>query len=152
MARTAVRVTPQQGTEKWVQRITAATQQIKAGIERVQTAPGTLAAAKAAKWQQAVTESAPKWRRNVARVSLDDWKAAAINVGVPRIAQGAQAKQNKVAAFQSEYFPYLEQGMRAVAAMPDTTLQDRLQRMMAMAEHNAKFKRGAGAGGVGVGG
>lgn len=139
-----VRVTPDQATQKWVSRLGAATQEIQQGIQGVQTAPGQQAAAKFDKWLNGVQASAQKWRRNVAAVSLEDWKSAAINVGVPRIAQGAQAKQGKYTRFAAEFFPHLEAGVQKVKAMPDTDLNSRIQRAVAMMQHNANFKRGGG--------
>lgn len=139
-----VRVTPAQATAKWLSRIQAATQEITQGVERVQTAPGQLAAAKYNKWITGVQEAAQKWRRNVSRVSLQEWQDAMKNVGIPRIAQGAQQKQHKVEAFQAEFFPFLEGKMRIINAMPDNTLEDRIAKATAMMRANAEFKRGGG--------
>lgn len=146
----AVRVSPQQATAKWLSRIQAATQEITQGVERVQTAPGQAAAAKFQKWVTGVQESAQKWRRNVARVSLQEWQDSMKQIGIPRVAQGAQAKQGKVERFQSEFFPYLEAGMRQVASMPDTTLEDRIAKATAMMRYNANFKRGGANTGAGA--
>src|SRR5437764_101962 len=127
-----VRVSPQQAREKWTSRLGAATQEITQGIARVQTAPGQQAAAKFQKWLNGVQEGAQKWRRNVAAVSLEDWKAAATQIGVPRIAQGAQQKAGKYQAFAESFFPHLEAGLRQIESMPDTTMEDRINRAVAM--------------------
>jgi len=140
-----VRVNPSQATEKWVSRLSGATQEIAAGVQRVQTAPGMLAAAKYQKWLTAVQEGANKWRRNVAAVSLQDWQHLMTNVGIPRIAQGAQAKKGKFEHFASEFFPHLERGLSTVHAMPDTSFEDRVQRAVAMMRHNRTFRRGGAA-------
>jgi hypothetical protein len=65
------------------------------------------------------------------------------NVGVPRVAQGAQAKQSKYTAFAQEFFPYLATGVQRIDAMPSTTLEDNINRAVAMIRHNAGFKRGS---------
>lgn len=137
-----VRVTPEQATQKWVTRIGAATQEIQAGVQRVQVSPGQLAAQKHQKWLAAVQESAAKWRRNTGAVSLEQWRSMMVNVGIPRIAQGAQQKQSKVLAFQQDFFPHLERGLQTLATMPDNTFEDRIQRAVAMMRHNREFKRG----------
>lgn len=142
-----VRVTPQQATDKWVTRLSGATQEIQQGVQNVQRAPGLAAAEKHQKWLQAVQEGANKWRRNVASVSLESWQRSMVNVGVPRIAQGAQQKRDKVQAFAEEFFPHLERGVAAVERMPDTTFEDRIQKAVAMMRHNRTFRRGGGAGG-----
>lgn len=137
----AVRVTPDQAQAKWLTRIQGATQDITNGVNNVQVAPGTKAAAQSAKWLQNVTAAQDKWKRNVGAVSLEQWKQYMLNVGVPRVAQGAQAKQAKFGSFAQQFFPHLEQGIAKVQAMPSTTLEDNIQRAVAMMRHNASFKR-----------
>lgn len=136
-----VRATPQQATEKWVTRLSGATAEITAGIDRVTEAPGVKAAAKRQKWIQAVQASQDKWARNVAAVSLEQWKALFKGVGVQRIAQGAQAKKGKMQNFLEQFLPHLEAGIARVNAMPDTTFEERIQKSVAMMRHNHEFKR-----------
>lgn len=142
---TAVRVTPQQGSAKWKERLSAATQEIEQGVARVQTAPGMSAAAQLQKYLTGVQENANKWRANVSRVSLQEWQNAMKSVGIPRIAQGAAAKVGKVEAFQAEFFPHLETVMKQVNSMPSVTQAQRIQRAVAQMEGAAKFKRGGAA-------
>lgn len=144
-----VRATPQQATQKWVTNIGQATERITAGVQAVQTAPGQAAAAAHQKWLTRVQESADKWRQRVGSVSLQDWQQSMVNVGIPRIAQGAQAKQGKMESFMSDFLPYLSQGVNRVEQMPSVTLEDNINRAVAMIRHNSQFKRaGSGAGGV----
>lgn len=130
--------------QKWQQRLSAATTEIAAGVDAVTTAPGAAAAAQRAKWLAKVTASQDKWARNVARVSLDDWKTAMKTTGVQRVAQGAQAKQGKVESFLAEFLPYVAQGASQVRRMPGTTVEDGIARAAAMIRHNAAFKRSGG--------
>lgn len=139
-----VRVTPQQGATKWKERISAATQEIKQGVEGVTVAPGMAAAAQANKYLAGVQENVGKWRNNVSKVSLEQWKSDMIEVGIPRIATGAAAKVGKVEAFQAEFFPHLERVKAEVDAMPSTNLAQRIQRAVKMMEGNATFVRGKG--------
>lgn len=136
-----VRVTPEQAADKWASRLGAATQEITQGVARVTEAPGQKAAAKFDKWLQGVQSNANKWRANVARVPLSDWQKSMTEIGIPRISQGAQQKKGKTLAFQQAFFPHLEAGMARIDAMPDTTLADRINRAVAMMNHNANFKR-----------
>lgn len=140
----AVRVTPQAGSDKWKNRLSAATADIQAGIDRVTEAPGLKAAAKQQKWIQNINASQDKWKRNVSAVSLEQWKTLFKNVGVQRIAQGAQAKQDKYTAFAAQFYPYLDQGIAKINSMPDTTFEERIQRSVAMMQYNHGFKRSAG--------
>ena len=141
-----VRTTPQQATTKWVQRLSASTDSITSGVQNVQQAPGAKAAAQKNKWLQNVQASANKWATRVNSVTLQDWQNAMLNVGVPRIAQGAQQKQGKMQAFMSDFLPYLQTGVSTVERMPSLTLEDGIQRAVAMIRHNANFKRSSQTG------
>ncbi len=137
------KVSAAQAAEKWARRLSGATDDIRAGIERVTTAPGAQAARKRQKWEQGVRESGDKWERNVGRVTLDEWKRKALDVGLPRVAQGAQANVDKTEAFFEEFLPHLDRGVAQIAQMPDTTIEDRINRSVAMMRHNAQFQRGS---------
>lgn len=135
------KVTPSQGKDKWVNRLSAATTDITNGVDRVTEAPGAKAAAKFNKWQSNLQASGEKWKRNTGKVSLEEWKGYMKNVGIPRVAQGAQAKQGKYEAFANDFYPYLDQGVAKVNNMPDTTFEERVQRAVQMMRHNRQFKR-----------
>lgn len=137
------RVSPQEMAAKWQNRLSSSTADITRGVQAVTTAPGQLAAAQRQAWLTRVQNSADKWARNVSRVSLEDWRKKMIDVGIPRVAQGAQANVDKVQAFAQEFLPYLDRGVSSVRAMPKVTLEDRIARATAMIRHNANFKRGA---------
>jgi hypothetical protein len=139
------RVSPQAGSDKWKTRLSAATQDITNGVNNVTQAPGLAAAAKRDKWLQGVNAAADKWKRNVAAVSLQQWQQMMTSVGVPRIAQGAQAKQSKYTDFASQFYPFLDQQVAKIKAMPDTQLEDRIQRAVAMMRANATFQRSPSA-------
>lgn len=137
-----VRATPEEATREWVTKLSGSTDKISRGVQRVQQAPGAAAAAQAQKWLTKIQAAADKWRSRVGSVGLADWQAAMTNVGIPRIAQGAQAKQGKMAAFMTEFLPYLANGVAQVERMPSLTLEDSINRAAAMIRHNANFRRG----------
>ena len=128
-------------TAKWVQNIGSATERMKQGANNVTVAPGVKAAAAADKWLANVQRAQAKFKNNVSRVSLQDWKDAYINVGIPRVSQGAQAKQAKYTAAMNAFLPYLAQGVAKIDAMPKVTLQDSINRATAMIQHNAAYIR-----------
>lgn len=138
------RLDPTSATAKWVTNLSNATQHITDGVNAVQTAPGQAAARQVQTWLARIQASAQKWATNTAAVSLQDWQQAMINTGIPRIAQGAQAKQGKYQAFAQKFFPYLQTGVAQVKAMPKVTLQDGINRAVAMINHNAKFSNKSG--------
>lgn len=137
---TQVRVTPDQGGDKWASRLGAATTEITNGVNRVTVAPGQLAAAKFDKWLSGVQAAAQKWRSRVASVPLESWKASTL-AGIPRISSAATAKVGKYKAFASEFYPHLEAGMQKIHAMPDNTIDARINSAVEMMRHNATFKR-----------
>lgn len=134
------RVTPDQAATKWQQRLAASSQQVTDGVNAVTVAPGAKAAQSADLWLQRVNASRDKWARNVAAVTLEEWRSKMITVGIPRIAQGASANQPKVQAFMAKFLPYLDQGVAQVKAMPKGTLADSIARATAMIQHNAAYK------------
>lgn len=129
-------------TAKWLANLSAASGRMQSGAMAVNKAPGLAAAAAADKWLAKVTASKAKFAARVGSVSLQDWQNSYVNVGIPRVAQGAQAKQGKVQAFFDEFLPYLQRGMATIDNMPSVTLEDGIARASAMIRYNAKFKRG----------
>lgn len=138
-----VKATSASATAKWVQNLSAATSQMTAGAQAVTKAPGLSAAAAADKWLQRVTQSKSKYAQNVGAVTLQQWQNAYINIGIPRVAQGAQAKQDKFSNFMDQFLPYLSRGVAQIDAMPSTTLEDGIARATAMIRYNAKFQKGS---------
>jgi hypothetical protein len=136
----AVRGTPSENAQKWKNRLSAATPDIQAGINRVSSAPGQAAARQKGAWQANVAASADKWERNVSRVSLEQWKQSALD-GVSRIAQGANSKVGKMESFLSEFQPHLERVQQRLASMPRGNLEQNLARMLENARANSTFKR-----------
>lgn len=131
--------------QKWSRNLQGATAEITAGVNAVTVAPGQRAAAQKAVWLARVTAAQDKWARNVASVTLEDWRQKMLQVGIPRVAQGAQANQDKVQRFMGEFLPYLDRGVANVKAMPKTTMEDSIQRAVTMMRWNAGFKRSGSA-------
>jgi hypothetical protein len=137
------RVSPQDAAAKWARRLSGATEDIRAGVQRVNVAPTQLAAQSADKMLAKVTEAVQngKWQDGLQRVSLAQWQSAVLTKGLPRIAQGAQAGQSRMAQFMSEFLPYLDQGVSQVKNMPNMTVEDGIQRAAAMIRWNSQFRR-----------
>lgn len=136
-----VRSTSAQAVEKWLANLGQANSRMQSGAMSVQVAPGQAAAAAADKWLARVTQSKDKFKQRVGSVSLQDWQNSYINVGIPRVSQGAQAKQGKFLSFFDQYLPYLQAGLQTIDKMPNVTLEDGIARATAMIRYNAKFKR-----------
>ena len=138
-----VRSTSADAVAKWLSGLSNSQDRMKSGAMAVTKAPGLAAAAAADKWLQKVTQAKDKFKARVQSVTLQDWQNAYVQVGIPRVTQGAQAKQAKFLAFFDEFLPYLQRGLAQIDNMPSTTLEDGVARATAMIRYNAKFRRGA---------
>lgn len=125
------KVTPEEFAEKWARRLRGATEDIRRGIERVDTAPGELAAAQQEAMLQNFIESVNSglWASRVRSVSLQDWKKAAIDKGLARIPAGVEAAQPKMARIAAELLPAVDAAAAKARAMPKVTLEDSIARM-----------------------
>ena len=130
----------QDATAKWVSNLSNATAAITRGVGSVTVAPGQAAANAATLWLQRIQQSQDKWKKNVSAVTLQDWQQAMNSYGIPRIAQGAQAKQGKYQKFAESFYPYLQTGMDKVKAMPKGDINASIARANAMIMHNQAFK------------
>lgn len=137
------KLTPQQFAEKWQRRLQGAAPDITNGINRVDTAPTEQAAGKKAKMLQNLTAAVQsgKWEAGLHRVTLADWKKAAIEKGVPRIAQGATGATPKVTNFASQLLPFQDNLQAQVKSLPDLTLEDSINRMTTWVRGMSTFKR-----------
>ncbi len=137
------KLTPQQFAEKWARRLQSAAPDITNGINRVDTSPTEKAAAKKDKMLTNLTQAVQggKWEAGLRRVTLADWKKAAVEKGVPRIAQGASGAGPKVTNFASQLLPFQDTLVAQVKSMPDLTLEDSINRMVTFTRGMAKFTR-----------
>ena len=139
-----LKVNAAQYADKWKRRMDASGQDMRQGIERVTEAPGVKAAAKADKMRQGILDAidSGKWASNVANVSLSDWKTATIDKGIPRISAGVAAAMPKQVVMAGKLLAAVESAADQVNAMPDTTFEQRMQKMIAfstsMHEQNIK--------------
>lgn len=132
-------ITAQQASDKWVQRMQAATQAITDGVNGVTQAPGAAAAARADFWLSQTQAAKAKYQQRVGAVTLQQWQTAMIQVGIPRVASGATANQQKMTDFLTKFLPYLATGVAKVKAMPKNNLTDSIARASAMIQHNAAY-------------
>lgn len=134
----------QQFAEKWQRRLQSAAPDIQNGINRVDQSPTEKAASKKDKMLQNLTQAVQsgKWENGLRRVTLADWKRAAIEKGVPRISQGAAGAAPKVTQFAAQLLPFQDSLQQQVNSMPDLTIEDSIARMTAWVRGMSKFQRG----------
>lgn len=137
------KLTPREIAEKQVRRSQAATEDYIRGVRAVTEAPTQKAKAKKDKLKQnfiAAVDSG-KWEAGLDGTTLDDWQKATESKGGARYGSGVAESQEKIIAFHEEFQPFVEAVKKKIADMPDTTQEQRLQRMMENARSIAKFHR-----------
>jgi len=137
------RLTATEFQEKHARRLSAAVEDVRKGIDRVTVNPCELAAAKQEKMLSNLTAAITdgRWSAGLKRVSLEQWKDKAKNVGVGRIASGITAAKDKVVAFAEQLLPHIDRGKELIKTMSDITLEDNIARMDKFIRHMAEFKR-----------
>lgn len=137
------RLTAQEFQDKHSRRLKAAVEDVRRGIDRVTESPTDKAAAKKDKMLMNLTAAvnSGKWEAGLKRVSLDDWKRKARDVGVNRIAAGIDAAKDKVIDFAAQLLPYIDRAQSEITNMPDVTLDDNINRMNTFIRRMAQFKR-----------
>ncbi len=137
------KLTATQFQEKHARRLKAAVEDVRQGIDRVTDNPCEKAAAKQDKMLTNLTASVQsgKWGQGLKRVTLEEWKRKARDIGVNRIAAGIDGAKSKVVAFAEELLPHIDRQQAKINAMPDVTLDDNINRMTAFTRGMAEFKR-----------
>lgn len=138
-----INITAQQAADKWKRRLQSSTEDIRNGVNAVDESPMEAAARNPDKYVQGVQAAVAsgKWQGGLRRVTLQSWKDATLNKGLPRISTGAEAAVGKVGSFYADLFPYEARLQDEVSSMPDTTIEDSIARMTAWARGMSRFKR-----------
>lgn len=137
------RLTPAEFQEKHARRLSASIEDVRKGIDKVTVNPCELAAAKKDKMLAGITAAVNdgSWERGLRRVTLEQWKDKAKNVGANRIASGINAAKDKVIVFAEQLLPHIDAGQALIKNKPDLTLEDNIDRMTTFIRHMAGFKR-----------
>lgn len=137
------RLTPEQFAEKWGRRLSAASADITAGVERVTESPCKKAAAAIPKLRQNLLKAidSGKMARRLNAVTVEEWKEKMLSKGVGRIPAGVEAASGKMADFGRQLLPHIDAGKAAIARLPDVTLEDSIGKMVAWTRHMAKFEK-----------
>ncbi len=134
---------PKKAGEKQIRRAQEASQDYVNGVNDTQKNPMQRAKAKKEKlklnFNQAIDNGT--WEAGLDSVSFEEWKRLASSKGGERYASGVQAAADDIAAFHAEFAPHVQRTQQEIDGMPDTTPEQRLQRMLHNARSLAKFKR-----------
>ena len=129
------RVNASQWLDKWGRRLTAATQDILAGVDRTTKDPGALAAAAKSLWVAKLTDPAVQdaWAANVARVGAANWKAAVKAKTPTRLASGITQAQNTKTSRITSFLSAVDAAQADAMAIPRGDITQNLQRANAFA-------------------
>ena len=136
------KLTPEQYAEKQARNLKNSLPDIRAGIERVSTAPGVAAAAAQTRMKDNLNRSIDdgRWAAKVRGVTLEEWKNAALNKGVDRIAAGIDQAHDKQVQMAGRLLAAVDSSAAKSNAMPKGTMQDSIARMTTFVEDMHKFK------------
>lgn len=133
----AINVSPADAAARWATNLGASQSKWQAGVEAVTVSPTQLAARAAPLWARNTAAAQQKFAANSAKVTREAWIAATVNKGGQRLAQGAQASQDKMGNVFEKLFPYINQAVTGLPPRGD--LEANINRMASFARTMAKF-------------
>jgi hypothetical protein len=136
------RVSAQEYADKWGRRLKQASEDVRKGIERVKEAPGKAAAAAKDLMLSKVTAAVNDgtWARQVAGVTLEDWKKSATEKGVARIAQGVDSALPKQPMMAEKLLAAVDASVAEANATPRGDLEANITRMTTFVRGMSKRK------------
>ena len=136
------KLTAEQYAEKQARNLKNSLPDIRMGIERVTQAPGIAAAAAQPRMKDNLNRSIDdgRWAAKVRGVTLEEWKNAALNKGVDRIAAGIDQAHDKQVQMAGRLLAAVDSSAAKSNAMPKGTIQDSIARMTTFVEDMHKFK------------
>lgn len=129
--------TAQEAAQRWVQNTSGATQRYTDGVNAVTTSPGQAAARQADLWAANVAAAKQKFAANSAKVSLDQWKTAAVQKGAQRLASGVQAAQGNYEQALGKLLPYIASAVQGLPARGN--LEANINRMTGFVRKMAQY-------------
>lgn len=129
------KVTEQQFVDRWATGTKQNTSRYREGVMSVTEAPGEAAARSANAYLAGIQDAvnSGRWQRNVAAVSLSEWKTKASEKGTQRIASGVDAAIPKMRERAGPLLGAINATMAEVDALPKGGLENNINRMVAWA-------------------
>lgn len=126
------KLTPQQAAQKWARNYANSTETMKQGVMAVTKNPAEAAIEAKDRYIKGVQEAYNdgRWEAGLRKTTLQAWRTAYLEKGIPNAAAGARAGQVKYQAHEAEFGPVRD---AIVASLPARgTVADNRQRMLAM--------------------
>lgn len=124
---------PEQSLKRFQQAAPAAAGRYREGVRSVTEAPGAKAGRRQAEYLRGVQEASDRWAQNVAAVPLDEWKRQAEEKGGTNYSTGVSNLSERKKGNMRRQFEIANQVSERISSMPDGSLQERIQRMVANA-------------------
>ncbi len=136
------RLSASEYAEKWARRLSGASEDVKKGIGRVTEAPGVKAAANQEAMRINLNKSIDDgtWAAQTRKVSLEDWKKAAIDKGTARLASGVQAAQASQVPMAEKLLAAVDASVAEANQIKRGDLEANVQRMTTFVRGMAKRK------------
>lgn len=124
------KMTPAALAQKWASKLGASTESYKAGVQAVQTNPAQKAIEAKDRWIASLNEAAMdgRYEAGLSKVTLGDWKTAAIEKGAAALQAGARLGAAKVEKHEREFGPVRDSIVQSLPARGTTDQND--QRML----------------------
>lgn len=135
-------LSPQAAAQKWQRNFLASAEQAKASVQAMTESPMAKAAAAGDRYiagvQRAYNDGT--WAQNLLNTPIQVWKTAYVEKGIPNMANGAKAGQQKWMAHETEFKPKRD---GIIAALPPRgTDAENDNRMVAFVRAMRAAKRG----------
>ncbi len=136
---------PSKAAAKQVRRAQEASGDYVDGVRGVKVSPMQKAKAKKDKLKANFNASVDsgKWEAGLDGWSLEAWADVTAKKGGERYSSGVEAAREDIAAFHAEFAQHVERVKAIIDAMPDTTPEQRIQKMVANAREMGKYTRKA---------
>lgn len=141
------KVTPSEYARKWANNLRGSVEYIRAGVQKVTTAPSEKAIAAKdrlkARWNQAIDSGI--WESALRKYTLEQWKRDMTEKGIPRIPDGVDKAVGKMEEFGRQLLSYIDANLPNIEKMPKVTLEDSVRRATEWIRIMAKFRKGGTA-------
>lgn len=138
------RLTAQQIADKQIRKSQAAQDDYVMGVDSVKEAPTQRAKRKKDKMLanfKAAME-AGKWEDGLDAWNLTDWQEITKKKGASHYVDGVTEARPRIEAFHEDFQKFLDGVSKEIDALPDTTPEQRIAKMVANAKAIAKYRRG----------
>jgi len=130
--------------EKWKRKMRAATEDMREGVEALTESPAKKAIEQKELLKKKLIEAIDSgiWEKQLGKVTLDEWKKAYIEAGIPRISSGVEKADKKMEDFFSWLVDAVEAAKGEIKTKKDGTIESSIARASEFirAMHKRKYK------------